>query len=65
MNAGETVVCSLLASALSVLVFFVACSGDMSSHRSAGGEPFEGPAFKTGMPGFLILLMSRNSSSTW
>jgi phospholipase C len=37
MNIGETVVRSLLASALSLLVFLVACSGGMSSQTGSGG----------------------------
>jgi phospholipase C len=38
MNTGETVVRSLLASALSLLVFLVACSGGMSSQTGSGGS---------------------------
>jgi hypothetical protein len=52
MNAGETVVCSLPASALSVLAFLVSCSGGMSSQTASGGEPFEGPAYQDGHAGF-------------
>jgi phospholipase C len=37
MNTGETVVRSLLASALSLLVFLVACSGGISSQTGSGG----------------------------
>jgi phospholipase C len=37
-NTGETVVRSLLASALSLLVFLVACSGRMSSQTGSGGS---------------------------
>jgi phospholipase C len=36
MNTGETVVRSLLASALSLLVILVACSGGMSSQTGSG-----------------------------
>jgi hypothetical protein len=47
LSAGETVVRSLLASALSVLVFLVACSGGMSSQTASGG----GVAYiPTGLP---------------
>ncbi|HET6216155.1 MAG TPA: alkaline phosphatase family protein, partial [Acidobacteriaceae bacterium] len=37
MNTGETVVRSLLVSALSLMVFLVACSGGMSNQRGSGG----------------------------
>ena len=40
MNTGETVVRSFLASALSLLVFLVACSGGMSSQTGSGGVTY-------------------------
>jgi hypothetical protein len=55
MNTGETVVRSLLASALSVLVFLVACSGGMSSQTASGG----GVAYiPTGLPAASFLKAS-------
>jgi hypothetical protein len=72
MNTGETVVRSLLASALSVLVFLVACSGGMSSQTGSGGGVayipaglpavsfLKASAYQDGHAGFSDLLMSRD-----
>jgi Phosphoesterase family len=55
MSAGESVVRSLLASALSFLVFLVACSGATSSQTGSGG----GVAYiPTGLPAVSFLKAS-------
>jgi hypothetical protein len=55
MSAGESVVRSLLASALSFLVFLVACSGGMSSQTGSGGGVAHIP---TGLPAVSFLKAS-------
>jgi hypothetical protein len=55
MSTGESVVRSLLASALSLMVFLVACSGGMSSQTGSGG----GVAYiPTGLPAVSFLKAS-------